>query len=223
MPVFECSRCNELTYSSSKANVAPCASCDAVRRRIVHDASSFAEAKTVPRAVSYGDHSIAVFDEFEQVAPIAVQFIDQGLLAGGLVMVAVPQALEDLIHERMRPEDEFGVFWEPPSDTYGPTFSPQDVVERFREIAEAEGDRPVFVLGCADEPIQTFTSRQGWVEYERLAHETAVAYGMTVLCLYDARLHDETMLRAGLKTHGLRFDAGELRRNEAFDYGPPGA
>ena len=96
MPVFECSRCNELTYSSSRANVVPCQGCGSARRRIVDNAASFAEAKTIPRAVSYGDHSIAVFDQYEQVAPIAVQFIDQGLLAGGLVMVAVPQKLEEL-------------------------------------------------------------------------------------------------------------------------------
>lgn len=222
MPVFECSRCNDMTYSSSKANVAPCPRCGEQRRRIVDDASSFAEAKVVPRAVSYGDHSIAVFDAFEQVVPLAVQFIDQAVLAGGLVMVAVPEELEDLIHERMLPEDEQGVFWEPPSDTYGPTFAPHEVVERFREIAEAE-ERPIFVLGCADEPIQNFTSREGWVEYERLAHETAVAYGLTVLCLYDARLHDETMLRAGLRTHALKVEAGQYHRNEAFDYEPPGA
>src|SRR5918998_5771540 len=99
MPIFECSRCNEMTYSSSQTNVTACAGCGAKRRRIVDNAASFAEAKTVPRAVSYGDHSIAVFDDFKQVAPIAVQFIDQGLLAGGLVMVAVPPALEELIHE----------------------------------------------------------------------------------------------------------------------------
>ena len=222
MPVFECSRCNELTYSSSRGNVAPCQACGADRRRMVDDAASFADARKVPRAISYGDHSIAVFDDFRQVAPIAVQFIDQGLLAGGLVMVAVPQPLEDLIHERMAPEDEIGVFWEPPSDTYGPTFAPQAVADRFREIAELE-DRPVFVLGCPDEAIQTFTSREGWIEYERLAHEIAVDCGLTVLCLYDSRLHDETMLRAGLKSHGLRFESGDLLRNEAFDYGPPGA
>ena len=31
-----------------------------------------------------GDHSIAVFDEFDQVAPVATQFVDQATLAGGL-------------------------------------------------------------------------------------------------------------------------------------------
>lgn len=222
MPVFECSRCNDMTYSSSRANAAPCARCGAERQRIVADAASFAEAKTIPRAASYGDHSIAIFNDFEQVVPLAVQFIDQAVLAGGLVMVAVPEELEDLIHDRMLPEDEHGVFWEPPSDTYGPTFAPHDVVERFREIAEAE-ERPIYVLGCADEPIQNFTSREGWVEYERLAHETAVAYGLTVLCLYDARLHDDAMLRAGLRTHSLRVEAGQYHRNEAFFYEPPGA
>jgi hypothetical protein len=55
-----------------------------------------------------------------------------------------------------------------------------------------------------------------------MAHETAVEYGMTVLCLYDTRLHDARMLEAGLKTHGLSVDEdGRLLRNEAFDYEPP--
>lgn len=222
MPMFECSRCNQLSYSASKGAVAPCQACGARRRRIVVDSVSFAEAEAVPRAVSYGDHSVAVFDDFQQVAPMAVQFIDQALLAGGLVIAGVPQELEDLVHERMNPEDELGVLWEPPSDSYGPTFSPDEVVERYREIAELE-DRPVFVLTCADEAIQTFTSREGWVEYERRAHQTATECGLTVLGLYDARLHDDTMLRAGLRSHGSRFESGELMPDEAFGYGPPGA
>ena len=137
-------------------------------------------------------------------------------------MAAVPQDLEDLILDRLHPDDQVGIFWEPPSDTYGPTFGPEQVIDRFRDIAEAE-ERPVFVLGCADEPIQNFTSREGWTEYERLAHELAVEYGMTVLCLYDVRLHDPVMLEAGLKTHGLKVDTeeGDLLRNDEFDYEPP--
>ncbi|HEX8123758.1 MAG TPA: MEDS domain-containing protein [Solirubrobacteraceae bacterium] len=224
MPVFECSRCNELTYSSSKTNAAPCPDCGSERKRLVYDAASFAEAKVVPRATNFGDHAIAVFDDFEQVAAIATQFVDQANLAGGLVMAAVPQGLEDLMLERMHPDDVVGIFWEPPSDTYGPTFAPRQAIDRFIDIAESE-DRPIFVLGCADEPIQGFTSKEGWVEYERMAHEVAVQYGLTVMCLYDTRLHDAEMLRAGLSTHGLRADPddGELRRNEAFDYEPPAA
>ena len=152
MPIFECSRCNDLTYSSSTTNAAPCPACGAERKRLVHDAMSFAEAKQVPRATSYGDHSSAIFDEFEQVAPIAAQFVDQASLAGGLVMAAVPDELEHLIQERLHPEDQTGIFWEPPSDTYGPTFAPQEAIDRFVEIAKTE-TRPVFVLGCADVPI----------------------------------------------------------------------
>ena len=222
MPIFECSRCNDLTYSSATTNVAPCPDCGAERKRLVHDASSFAEARAVPRATSHGDHSIAVFDDYEQVAPIATQFVDQATLAGGLVMAAVPDELERLILERLHPEDQGGIFWEPPSDTYGPTFSPEQVIDRFKEIAESE-ERPVYVVGCADEPIQTFTSRADWMRYERLAHEVAVEYGMTVLCLYDTRLHDDMMLREGLRAHGLKAEDGEFRRNEAFDYEPPAA
>jgi hypothetical protein len=221
VPVFECSRCNEMTYSSSKTNTAPCPVCAAERKRLVSDAASFAEAKQVPRAVSYGDHSIAVFDDFEQVATLGLDFIRHGRSLGALVMAALPQGLEDLITAPMEDEEIAGIAWEPPSDSYGPMFSPEGVVGRFREIAELE-PRPVYVVGCADEPIQDFTSLHGWVQYERMAHETAVEYGMTVLCLYDARLHDPKMLEAGLKTHGLAADDdGRLLRNEAFDYEPP--
>jgi hypothetical protein len=81
----------------------------------------------------------------------------------------------------------------------------------------------VFVLGCPDEPIQTFTSREHWMDYERRAHETAVTYGITVLCLFDTRLHDDGMLRDGLRAHGLKVEDGEYLRNEEFDYEPPAA
>src|SRR5215213_7151517 len=138
-----------MSYSSSTTNVAPCPECGAERKRMVTDAVSFGDAKAIPRAVSYGDHSIAVFEEFEQVADVATQFIDQAVLAKGLVMAAVPQDLEDLILERLHPDDQVGIAWEPPSDSYGPTFSPDAVIKRYREIAEVE-PRPVFVLGCPD-------------------------------------------------------------------------
>jgi DNA-directed RNA polymerase subunit RPC12/RpoP len=221
VPVFECSRCNEMTYSSSKTNPTPCPECGSARKRLVTDAASFAEAKQVPRAASYGDHSIAVFDAFEQVADLVVEFIKDGRRADALVMVAVPTDLDDLVVQRLTPEDTAGIAWEPPSDSYGPLFNPERVIDRFREIAMLE-QRPVFVVGCPEEPIQDFTSLEGWVEYERMAHETAVEYGMTVLCLYDTRLHDPRMLEAGLKTHGLTADdGGRLLRNEAFDYEPP--
>ncbi|HEV2062470.1 MAG TPA: MEDS domain-containing protein [Solirubrobacteraceae bacterium] len=224
MPVFECSRCNEMTYSSSKTNRTACPTCGAQRKRLVSDAASFAEAKRIPRAVSHGDHSIAVFDDFAQVAGVAVDFIRHGLEGEALVMAALPQELEDLVLEELEPDEARGIAWEPASDSYGPLFNPHSVIGRFREIAEIE-PRPVFVVGCADEPIQDFTSLEGWVQYERMAHETAVEYGMTVLCLYDARLHDERMLEAGLVTHGLAASGSErlLRRNEQFDYEPPAA
>ena len=223
MPVFECSRCNEMTYSSAKTNVAPCPGCGSERKRLVTDAASFAEAKQLPRAVSYCDHSIAVFDDFPQVVELVVDFIRHGHRRDALVMAAIPQGLEDLVLEQLEPEEARGVAWEPASDTYGPLFSPDSVIDRFRGIAEQE-PRPVYVVGCAEEPIQHFTSLHDWVKYERMAHETAVAHGMTVLCMYDTRLHDELMLEAGLKTHGLAaHDDQRLLRNEAFDYEPPAA
>jgi hypothetical protein len=220
MPIFECAQCNDLSYSSSATNALPCPTCGATRRRLVSDAASFAEAKEIPRGVSHGDHSIIVFDDYEQIVPLAIQFIDQAVLAKGLVMAAVPQELEDMILERMHPDDSVGIAWEPPTDTYGPAFDADAVVGRYREIAEVE-PRPVFVLGCPGMPIQDFASYEAWVLYERMAHATAVEFGMTVFCLYDTRLHDEDMMAAGLRTHALVNEDGRLVRNEAFGYEPP--
>ena len=223
MPVFECSRCNEMTYSSSKTNAAPCPNCGVARKRLVIDAGSFAEAKKIPRAFSHGDHTMAVFDDFPQVAELVTGFIRSGLRGDSLVMAALPQGLEDLVLEQLEPSEARVIAWEPASDTYGPLFHPEQVIDRFRQIAILE-ERPVFVVGCAEEPMQDFTSLHDWVQYERMAHETAVEHGMTVLCLYDARIHDARMLEAGLKTHGLTADEdSRLLRNEAFDYEPPAA
>jgi hypothetical protein len=221
VPIFECSRCNDLTYSSARENAAPCPACGAARKRLVHDAASFAEAKQVPRATSRGDHSIAVFDDFAQVVGVASQFVDEAVVAGGFVVAAVPQELEGLIRTRLRADPD-AIAWEPPGDTYGRSFEPHPVIEHFRGIAAAE-DRPLFVLGCPDEPIQGFTSHAGWLEYERLAQETAVEDGITVLCMYDTRLHDEAMLRVGLVTHGLTVKGDRFCRNAAFEYQPPAA
>ena len=220
MPIFECSRCNDMTYSSSATNLAHCRACGSARRRLVSDAASFAEAKQVPRAVSHGDHSIAIYDDVEQIVPLTVQFIDQALLAGGLVMAMVPQELEDAVLAAMHPEDAQGVAWEPPTDTYGPAFEADAVIERFTEIGETE-PRPVYVVGCPSMPIQDFSSRDAWIRYERLAHELAHDLGLTVLCLYDTRLHDAEMLATGLRTHALMGDDAQLKRNEHFDYEPP--
>jgi len=177
----------------------------------------------MPRAVSFGDHSIAVFDDFEQIAELVAGFVRHGIEEGALVMAALPAALDDLVLLRLDADEARKVAWEPPSDSYGPLFSPESVAGRFRAVADEE-PRPVFVVGCADEPIQDFTSLDDWTRYERLAHELAVDYGMTVLCLYDARIHDQRMLEAGLRTHGLAADdEGHLMRNEAFDYEPPPA
>lgn len=222
MPVFECSRCNHLSYSSATTNVGRCEECAATRKRVIQDATTFAQAKEVPRAASFGDHSLAVFDDFEDVAALAAEFVREGKAAGALVVVAVAQGLEDLLLERLDGTEQYGLAWEPPTDMYGPLFWGPDIIDRFRRITDEE-DRPVFVIGCPDQPIQTFTSLEGWLEYERMAHELAVERGMNVLCLYDARIHDERMLRAGLETHSLHADPhdGAFRRNALFDYEPP--
>ena len=56
MPVFECSRCNNLTYSASRFALLVCDVCGSNRQRILEHAFSFAEARDEPRELGPGDH-----------------------------------------------------------------------------------------------------------------------------------------------------------------------
>ena len=220
MPVFECSRCNDLTYSSSRASALACSNCGADRRRVLDRATSFDEARRAARRPAPGDHACACFDEPEEIAEVAADMLAAGHDDGALLIGFVDQDVKQVINEALGDHparDE--VIWHPASDTYGSAFDPDAIVKRFVAMAKTER-RPIYIVGCAHEPIESFTSADEWDRYERLATEKTVECGMAVLCLYDVRLHGDAVLAAGERAHPLHAHGSALQRNEAYAYQP---
>jgi hypothetical protein len=222
MPVFECSRCNNLTYSASRSADTDCDVCGGSRKRSLEHAFSFDEAREEPRVVAHGDHVCVWFDEPEQVAPLCVHLIRTGLAEGALV-VAYPQAvLAAAIKDQLTEDERAKVDWHESADVYGPGFDPDDVVARFRTVGEAE-QRPVYVLGGAESRLDELGAAEVFRRFERLATEVAIDTGMVVVCLYDRSFQPQGHVEAAEETHPLETSGATVKRNEDFVFeGVPG-
>lgn len=217
MPVFECSRCNNLTYSASRFALLVCDVCGSNRQRILEHAFSFAEARDEPRELGPGDHCCLSYDSDDQPLPHCLRFIRQGIGAGGRVMAHVPDPLEPPIREALRPDEDELVDWGPAEDVYGPDFDPVAIIARF--VAAAESDpSTVYVLGGPARPLESIVSAEDYTRYERMATEAATANGMVVLCLLDRSRHAAEHLAACEQTHTLAAVGEAVTRNERFVY-----
>jgi MEDS: MEthanogen/methylotroph, DcmR Sensory domain len=217
MPVFECSRCNNLTYSASRFALLVCDVCGSNRQRILEHAFSFAEAREEPRELGPGDHCCLTYGTTDEAVPHCLRFIRDGIAAGARVFSHVPDALEPAIRESLRPDEDELVDWGPAEEIYGLDFDPDGVVARFVAAAETE-PRTVYVLGGPARPLETIVSADGYRRYERLATEATTATGMVVLCLLDRSRHATEHLSGCDETHPLAVAGDGIRRNERFVY-----
>jgi hypothetical protein len=222
MPVFECCRCNDLTYSSARASALACAQCGSERRRVLDDVRSFDEARAMPRALAPGDHVCATFTDPRQIAPLAAQTLRAARGHGALpVAFAAPDvrgAIEHALGSGAATAED--VDWRDPADAYGGAFDPDGIVGHFVAMARDE-QRPICVIGCPHEPIDAFTTRTEWERFERLITDAAVDSGLTVLCLYDARLHEPHALEHANGVHPLHEANGQVSRNEVYAWSSP--
>ena len=217
MPVFECSRCNNLTYSASRFALLVCDVCGSNCQRVLEQAFSFSEAREEPRELGPGDHCCLSYDSDEQALPHCVRFIRHGIGAGARVIAHVPDPLEAPIREALRPDEDELVDWGTAEEVYGPGFDPVAVIARF--VAAAEGEpTTVYVLGGPARPLESIVSAEGYTRYERMATEAATANGMVVLCLLDRSRHGAEHLRACDETHTLAAVDAAVKRNERFVY-----
>jgi MEDS: MEthanogen/methylotroph, DcmR Sensory domain len=218
MPVFECSRCNNLTYSASRFALLVCDVCGSNRQRILEHAFSFTEARDEPRDLASGDHCCLSYADLDEAVTASTRFVRHGLAAGARVLSHIPAGVERGVRDELRSDEDELVEWGSADDIYAPGFDVEEIVARFVAVAEAE-PRTVYVLGGPDRPFEEFVTADGYERYERCATEATTATGMVVLCLVDRTLHASDYHLSGLHTHPLTVDDdGAVKRNERFVY-----
>ena len=215
MPVFECSRCNNLTYSASRFATIACDVCGGERHRSLDHAFSFDEAREEPRDLRPGDHCCATFEAPEELAPLCLHVIRAGIAEGARVFAYPQAALAEVLRAGLSAEEVAAVEWGASDSVYGPGFDADEVIARFRAIAEAE-ERPVYVIGGSETPLSELADAEEFRRFERLATEAAVDLEMLVVCTYDRSLPHPEHLDAGAETHPLMTTGGPVKRNERF-------
>jgi len=215
MPIFECSRCNTLSYSAARFASIACDVCGGMHFRAFDDVSSFRDVRAEPRRLTAGDHCCVPYDAPEEVAPLCAHIVRDQLAAGSRVMAWPVPDLRDAITAALAPDEAAAVEWLDPRDVYGPPFDGEAIVEHFSGLA-AQEDRTVVVIGGPGRPLPEITSADAYRQFERLVTERALETGMVVACLYDRRLHPAAYLACGDETHTLTTEGGAVRRNERF-------
>lgn len=217
MPVFECVRCNNLTYSASRFASLDCDRCGAARHRAIDHAFSFDEARSAVRPLAAGDHCCIHFDAPGDVAGLCAQILRSGLAEGARVLAHPPQDLRRAIEEELEAGEAAAVEWADPAALYAGDFDPEAIVAAFRQVAESE-TRPVWVLGGPPACPSAFTTAAEFGRFERLITDGAAETGMVVVCLCDRSVQGPEFVAAGEETHTLAGDGDAVRRNERFAY-----
>ena len=216
MPVFECARCNELTYSASVDSAQPCPCCAETRHRVLD--GGFASARELPRDLSPGDHATLVYEDPESVAPFCARYITDGLEKGERVLAVSPRDLRAAIGRRLPPGAEDQVEWPDPLAIYG-DFDSDRVAAMYEALIDAE-PRCMRILAVFTQLCAAGVEPAEWDRYECRAHEIVARYGATALCTYDIRGLAPEFLETAHRRHGLAVQEGSPRRNELFEYQP---
>ncbi|CAA9471817.1 MAG: hypothetical protein AVDCRST_MAG85-5 [uncultured Solirubrobacteraceae bacterium] len=218
MPVYECARCNNLTYSASRFGSIQCDQCGGTRHRSLEHAYSFDEARDEPRKLSDGDHCCLGFDDPVDVAQICAHVIGTGLAAGARVIAHPPADVRAAIEPLLEPHEAGAVEWTDSDLLYCPGFDPDAAVDGFRAISDAEA-RPLYVLGGSGMDLCEVMTPPELRRFEHLVTQGTSETGMVVVCLYDRRLQSAGSMEAAQATHPLTSDdGGPIKRNERFAY-----
>jgi len=215
MPIFECSRCNTLSYSASRFASIACDACGGMHFRAFDDVASFGDVRAEPRRLTRGDHCCVPYDAPEDAAPLCARIVRDQLAAGSRVMAWPVPDLRDEIAAALAPDEDASVEWLDPAGVYGPPFDPEGIVAHFSGLA-AQEHRTVVVVGGPGRPLPEIATVDAFCRFERLVTERALETGMVVACLYDRRLHPPAHLACGDETHTLTIEGGTVRRNERF-------
>jgi hypothetical protein len=216
MPIFECARCNEMTYSASVGVRADCPRCGSERLRLVE--GDFEAARHSARELSAGDHATLVYDDSGLVAPFCAGFLTDGTSRNERVVAAMPADIREATCALLASDVELKVEWEEPSSIYG-DFDADRVAASYEALIAGESRTTRILAGldgeCAEGVDPSELSR-----YEKKAHEIITAHGAIVMCLYDAGILSPAFLEVSALRHGLAVEDGAVRRNERFEYQP---
>ena len=216
MPTFECTRCNEMTYSASAGVVAPCPRCGSELQRVID--GGFDEARRSLRPLGESDHATLVYDDATAIAPFCARFLTDGVRAGERVIAGVVDYLREAICALLGPDVELAVEWHDPRALYS-DFDAARVAATYSALIGGE-ERTTRILAGLDGESAQNVEREEWDQYETLAHGIVTDHGATVVCLYDTGVLPPDLLDVGACRHGLTVEDGAARRNEQFEYQP---
>ena len=215
MPIFECSRCNDMTYSAHAGAGSECLRCGSVRLRCVEGA--FEEARRGARELCPGDHATVVFDEPGEIAATCARFLEDGIVGGERVLACVSSGLREAVEDELRAAAP-DVEWQDPGAVYA-DFDADRVAAGYDDLIANE-PRTTRILAGVDMECLDGVEPEQFDRYERAGHEIIIARGATVLCAYDASSLSPELLEVGARRHSLEYVGGAPRRNERFQYTP---
>ena len=216
MPIFECSRCNEMTYSASVGAATACARCGSERQRVIE--GGFDEARRSQRVLGAGDHASLVYDDVASVAPFCARFLTDGADRGERVVAGLEDDLREAVSALLAPDVELMIEWEDPRAIYR-DFDADRITAMYDALIGGES-RTTRILAGLDSESAAGVEPAELARYEEIAHEIIIARGATVLCAYDARSLRPELLEVCARCHGLAVEDGTVRRNERFEYQP---
>lgn len=216
--VFECARCNALTYSASRAATYRCETCGSPKARILVD-ETFDTAEDVERTPHPRDHCAAVYRGPQAGAALAAPFIVDGLARGDQVIAQLCSRVRAELETTLAPDVVQATTWIDAEVAYGPGFEPEEAAARVRQAAHS-APRRLRLVGNLHAGIRDGMPADTLRRYERLAQDVAVDHEVTALCLYDAEIADDEYLAVCRDTHPLVARDERLRRNPAFAWSP---
>jgi len=216
MPIFECARCNEMTYSASMGAVTACARCGSERQRAVD--GDFDAARHSVRTLGAADHATFVYDDVATVAPFCARFLTDGANAGERLVAGVQDDLRQDVSGLLAPDVEAMIEWKDPRSIYG-DFDADRVAAMYDALLGAE-QRTTRILAGLDGESAEGLDPDELARYESMAHEIVTSRGATLVCVYDERSLPPEFIDVTARRHGLSVDESGVRRNERFEYQP---
>jgi anti-sigma regulatory factor (Ser/Thr protein kinase) len=175
-------------------------------------------AVTPPKAVLDGQghlHIAALADSAEQVRAAAVSFVEDGLRAGDLVVLACSpdtvEAVRGALGERVGPvetDHRIALAGTRPPDA----FSLHHVL---LDRASRSGSGRLRICGEVVFGGDEIAWREG-ERYEAAANAVLAGLPLTAMCLYDRSALPPVILESACATHPLLFEPGGPRPNPAF-------